>query len=57
MELINLLKEKKTLKDQLDTKSKHENKMQNVKKQFEEKAWLTNGQLNKAHHTIEKQVL
>ena len=53
----NLLKENESLKDQLDTQSKHENKMQNVKREFEETSRMTNDQLSNAHETIENQVL
>ena len=49
----NLIKENDSLKDHLDTTSKHENETQNVKKEFEETSRMTNDQLSRAHQTIE----
>ena len=45
------------LKDQLDTQSKHENKMQSMKRQFEDNSQMSNDQLSRAHETIKNQAL
>ena len=52
----NLLKENATLKDRLDTQSKHGNEMQNVKREFEKNSRLTNDQLSRANGTIENKI-
>lgn len=52
-ELTNLLKENKLLKDQFGTQSKHENKIQNKKREFEDNCRVRNDDLNKAHENIE----
>ena len=56
-ELTSLQNENKMLKDQLDTQSKHENKMQSMKRQFEDNSQMSNDQLSRAHETIKNQAL
>ena len=57
IELTNLDNENKMLKDQHNSYSKHENEMQNGKREFKEISRMANDQLSKAHEAIENQDL
>ena len=55
--ITNLLKENATLKDQLDTQSKHVNELKNMKREPKDYYRLNNDQSNRANETIEQQKL
>lgn len=53
--ISNLLKENETLIHQLETVSKHENKMQKMNREYEGESQLINDQLSRVDEAIENQ--